>query len=492
MQKPKQFDRNLIVIGAGAAGLVSAYIAAAVKAKVTLIEAGEMGGDCLNTGCVPSKALIKCARVAQQARDAGQFGVSVGDPEIDFPAVMAHVRQSIEMIEPHDSVERYTGLGVEVLQGYAKLQDPWTVQVKMHDGSEQTLTGRAIVVATGASPVVPPLPGLDQVGYVTSETLWDRFAGLERAPERLLVLGGGAIGCELAQAFARLGVKVMLVEKASRLLPAEDEAVSEVVAEALTGDGVTVLTGTEAQRFEVSAAQGAAGKAVVKTSEGEQTLAFDQLLLALGRRPRVQGFGLEELGLLEDGRLKTDAFLRTDRQHILAAGDLVGPYQFTHMASHQAWYAAVNGLFGDLKKFRVDYSVVPRAVFVDPEVASVGITERQAQEQGVAYEVTRYDLEQLDRAIVEGSRRGFVKVLTARGKDRILGAAIVGENAAELIAEFVLAMKHGLGMNKLLGTIHVYPTMMEANRFAAGDWKRANAPKKALQLLEWFHRWRRG
>ncbi|WP_255771447.1 dihydrolipoyl dehydrogenase family protein [Microbulbifer guangxiensis] len=490
MQKPKQFDRNLIVIGAGAAGLVSAYIAAAVKAKVTLIEAGEMGGDCLNTGCVPSKALIKCARVAQLARESGQFGVRLPEPEIDFPAVMAHVRQSIETIEPHDSVERYTGLGVEVLKGYARLQDPWTVRVSLDDGSEQTLTGRAIVLATGASPIVPPLPGLDQVGYVTSETLWERFAELERAPERLLVLGGGAIGCELAQAFARLGSEVTLVEKAPRLLPAEDEEVSVAVAEALAMDGVTVLTGTEAERFEP--VQQGGGQAFVSSAGDERSLAFDQLLLALGRRPRVEGFGLEELGLVEDGRLKTDGYLRSVQPHILAAGDLVGPYQFTHMASHQAWYAAVNGLFGDLKKFRVDYSVVPRAVFVDPEVASVGLTESQAQEQGIAYEVTRYDLEGLDRAIVEGSRRGFVRVLTAKGKDRILGAAIVGENAAELIAEFVMAMKHGLGLNKLLGTIHIYPTMMEANRSAAGDWKRAHAPEAALKLLAHFHRWRRG
>lgn len=490
MQKPKQFDRNLIVIGAGAAGLVSAYIAAAVKAKVTLIEAGEMGGDCLNTGCVPSKALIKCARMAQHAREAGQFGVKLPEPEIDFPAVMAHVRQSIETIEPHDSVERYNGLGVEVLKGYGKLLDPWTVQVTLNDGSEQTLTGRAIVLATGAAPIVPPLPGLDQVGYVTSETLWDRFAKLDRAPERLLVLGGGAIGCELAQAFARLGSSVTLVEKAPRVLPAEDEAVSDAVTEALKRDGVTVLTGTEAQRFDRSTQGG--GQAIVRAPEGEQSLPFDQLLLALGRRPRVQGFGLEELGLVEDGRLKTDGYLRTEHPHILAAGDLVGPYQFTHMASHQAWYAAVNGLFGDLKKFRVDYSIVPRAVFVDPEVASVGLTERQAQEQGIAYELTCYELDELDRAIVEGNRRGFVRVLTAKGKDRILGAAIVGENAAELIAEFVMAMKHGLGLNKLLGTIHIYPTMMEANRFAAGDWKRAHAPATALKLLERFHRWRRG
>ncbi|GAA5526132.1 mercuric reductase [Microbulbifer aestuariivivens] len=493
MNRPKQFDRNLIVIGAGAAGLVSAYIAAAVKANVTLIEAGQMGGDCLNTGCIPSKALIRCARMAQQARGAARFGVGLPEPEIDLPTVMKHVRESIEAIEPNDSIERYSGLGVEVLQGYARLRDPWTVQVRMNDGSEQVLTGRAIVLATGAVPVVPPLPGLQQVSYVTSETLWGRLAQLPRVPAKLLVLGGGAIGCELAQAFCRLGASVTLVEKAPRLLPAEDEPISEVVTEALLSEGVAVLTGTEAQRFEADTARQGAGTAVVKSVQGERTLAFDLLLLALGRRPYIQDLGLQELGLVDDdGRLQTDACLRTKYPHILAAGDLVGPYRFTHMASHQAWYAAVNGLFGDLKKFSVDYSVVPRAVFVDPEVAGVGLTEVQARERGIAYELTCYELRELDRAIVDGSRSGFVRVLTAKGKDRIIGASIVGENAAEMIAELVLAMRHGLGMNKLLGTIHTYPTMMEANRFAAGAWKRANAPKKTLKLLEWFHRWRRG
>ncbi|UHQ54905.1 dihydrolipoyl dehydrogenase family protein [Microbulbifer sp. YPW16] len=490
MAKPKKFDRNLIVIGAGSAGLVSAYIAAAIKASVTLVEAGPMGGDCLNTGCVPSKALIKCARVAHGARQAADFGVKLAEPEIDFPAVMRHVRSSIESIEPHDSVERYTGLGVDVVQGRAQLVDPWTVKIRLNSGGERVLTARAIVLATGAEPLVPPLPGLDQVDYVTSETLWQRFASLERAPEKLVVLGGGAIGCELAQSFARLGSSVTLVEMAPRLLPAEDAEVSEAVEESLSTEGVRVLTGCEATGF--APLEGGGGRVMVSDRSGETGLEFDQLLLALGRRPRVTGLGLEELGLVKDGHMLTDDFLRTEIGHILAAGDLVGPYQFTHMASHQAWYAAVNGLFGDLKKFRVDYSLVPRAVFVDPEVASVGLSEHQASADGVPYTVTRYDLNDLDRAIVDGSARGFVKVLTVPGKDRILGATIVGENAGELIAEFVLAMKHGLGLNKLLGTIHIYPTMMEANRFVAGNWKRAHAPQTILGLLERFHRWRRG
>lgn len=485
MNKPAKFDRNLIVIGAGAAGLVSAYIAAAVKAKVTLIEAGEMGGDCLNTGCVPSKALIKCARVAHQVRVSEKFGVRSGAPEIDFPRVMQHVCDSIARIAPHDSVERYTGLGVEVLQGRARLQDPWTVTVALNDGGERTLTARSIILATGAEPMVPPLPGLEQLDYVTSDTLWQRLSQLDAPPRRLLVLGGGAVGCELSQAMVRLGSAVTLVEKAPRLLPAEDADVAEAVAASLRADGVEVLTGCEALGFS-------ADRARLRGAEGELLVEFDELLLALGRRARVRGLGLEELGIVENSRLRTDPFLRTNYNHILAAGDLVGPYQFTHMAAHQAWYAAVNGLFGDLKKFRVDYTLVPRAVFVDPEVASVGLSEQGAREQGISIEVTRYQLDDLDRAIVDGSDRGFVKVLTPPGKDRILGVSIVGENAAELIAEFVLAMKHGIGLNKLLGTIHIYPTMAEANKYAAGNWKRANAPTAALRWLERFHRWRRG
>ncbi|WP_444930088.1 dihydrolipoyl dehydrogenase family protein [Microbulbifer sp. SSSA002] len=490
MQKPKKFDRNLIVIGGGAAGLVTAYISAAVKAKVTLIEADKMGGDCLNTGCVPSKALIMCARQAHRARCAGAFGVVLQPPVIDFPRVMQHVRASIEAIEPNDSAERYTELGVEVLLGNAELLDPWTVKIGLNSGGEQTLTARAVVLATGAEPIVPVLPGLDRVDYLTSDTLWQRFFHLSAPPRRLLLLGGGAIGCELAQALARLGSEVVLVERFERLLPELDTEVSAAVTEALTGDGVKVLTGHEAVEFEgVPARRG--GILLAQSKAGEVRLAFDEVILALGRKAKLSGLGLENIGLLENGKLPLDRYLRTRFRHILAAGDVAGPYQFTHMASHQAWYAAVNALFGDLKKFAVDYSLVPSAIFVDPEVASVGLSETAARKQGVNYEVTRYDLEHLDRAIVDGARRGFVKVLTVPGKDKILGVSIVGENAAELIAEFILAMKHGLGLNKILATIHLYPTMSEANKFAAGNWKRAHAPAGILRCLEIFNRWRR-
>ncbi|WKD51295.1 dihydrolipoyl dehydrogenase family protein [Microbulbifer spongiae] len=491
MSKPKKFDRNLIVIGAGAAGLVSAYISAAVKAEVTLIEAGNMGGDCLNTGCVPSKALIQCARIAHWTRRADQFGICVAEPGVDFPGVMRHVRASIERIAPHDSVERYTELGVEVVQGQARLVDPWTVTIALNSGGERTLSARAIVLATGAEPIVPPLPGLENVHYLTSETLWDRCAKLDQVPRRLLLLGGGSIGCELAQAFVRLGSDVTLVEKESRLLPREDQEVSEALSRALESEGVNLLTGHEALAF-IGKPNRIGGALRLRNAEGETQVTFDEVILALGRRARTQGFGLESLGLVQGGKLEADAYLRTRYPHILAAGDVVGPYQFTHMASHQAWYAAVNGLFGDIKKFPVDYSLVPRATFIDPEVASVGLSEGMASEQGIAYEVTRYALDDLDRAIVDGAAQGFVKVLTVPGKDTILGVSIVGENAAELIAEFIIAMKHGLGLNKILSTIHTYPTMAEANKFVAGNWKRAHAPEWALRWLKLFHRWRRG
>ncbi|WP_226645450.1 dihydrolipoyl dehydrogenase family protein [Microbulbifer variabilis] len=491
MSKPKKFDRNIIVIGAGAAGLVSAYISAAVKARVTLVESGNMGGDCLNTGCVPSKALIQCARVAHSARVAKRFGVVLPEPEIDFPAVMAHVRNSIQQIEPHDSVERYNDLGVEVVRGRGRLVDPWTVNISRENGTEQTLTARAIILATGAEPAVPRFPGLEAVNYLTSETLWDRFAQLDKVPSQLLLLGGGAIGCELAQAFTRLGSKVTLIERAERLLPLEDHEVSAAVTQALESEGVRLLTAHEATAFAGNQS-GQGGAVTLRNAQGEIQVTFDEVILALGRHPRTEGLGLEELGIVQNGKCQVDDYLRTRYPHILAAGDLAGPYQFTHTAAHQAWYAAVNGLFGDIKKFAVDYSLIPSAIFIDPQVASVGLTEHQAIAQGVAYEVTHYGIDDLDRAIVDGAATGFVKVLTAPGRDKILGVCIVGENAAELIAEFVFAMKQGFGLNKILSTIHIYPTMAEANKYVAGNWKRAHAPKNLLRWLEKFHRWRRG
>jgi pyruvate/2-oxoglutarate dehydrogenase complex dihydrolipoamide dehydrogenase (E3) component/uncharacterized membrane protein YdjX (TVP38/TMEM64 family) len=491
--RPKTFDRNLIVIGGGAAGLVSAYIAAAVKAKVTLIEAHKMGGDCLNYGCVPSKALIKSAKLAHQMRHGAQYGLSDTAPSFSFKAVMQRVHDVIKAIEPHDSVERYTGLGVEVLQGYGKLVNPWTVEVTLNNGQVQRLTARSIVIAAGARPMVPPLPGLDDVGYVTSDTLWDEFAKLDDIPKRIVVLGGGPIGCELSQSFARLGAQVTQVEMGERIMVREDEEVSALARDALQADGVKVLTGHKALRCE----RRGEDKILVTSAQGQEVeIVFDALVCAVGRVARLQGYGLEDIGVPTHRTVDTNEYLQTLYPNIYAAGDVAGPYQFTHTAAHQAWYAAVNALFGDFKSFKVDYRVIPWATFIDPEVARVGLNEQEAQEKNIPYEVTKYGIDDLDRAICDegpySEAHGFVKVLTVPGKDRILGVTIVGAHAADLLAEYVLAMKHGLGFNKILGTIHTYPTMAEANKYAAGEWKRAHAPQKLLAWVKKYHDWRRG
>ncbi|MBB1278984.1 FAD-dependent oxidoreductase [Pseudoalteromonas sp. SR41-1] len=487
--KPKKFDRNMIVIGAGAGGLVTSYIAAAVKAKVTLIEAGEMGGDCLNYGCVPSKAVIKSAKIAEQIRHGENYGLENATPQFSFKKVMARVHKVIADVAPHDSVERYTDLGVDVVKGYGKLIDPWTVEIKLNDGGTQTLTARTIVIATGARPFVPPLPGIEETGYVTSDTLWNKFAELDEAPKKLVVLGGGPIGSELAQSFARLGSSVTQIEMAERIMIKEDLEVSTFAHEALTESGVNILTSHQALRCE---ARDGKKYIVVKHNDKEIDIEYDELLCAVGRSARLKGYGLEELGIETNRTVVTNEYLETLYPNIFAAGDIVGPYQFTHVAAHQGWYAAVNGLFGHLKKFKVDYRVIPWTTFIDPEVARVGLNEQDAKVKGIDYEITRFVFEELDRAITDSATKGFIKVITPKGKDKILGVTVVSEHAGDLIAEFVLAMKHGLGLNKILGTIHSYPTWAEGNKYAAGEWKRAHAPEKVLNLLEKYHTWRRG
>lgn len=481
-RKPDRFDRNLVVIGAGSGGLVSAYIAAAVKARVTLIEKHRMGGDCLNTGCVPSKALIRSARFLEQTRRAKDYGFQSAEAAFDFAQVMERVQRVVKAVEPHDSVERYTGLGVDVIQGEAMIKSPYEVEV-----NGQTLTTRNIIVATGARPFVPPIPGLDQIPYLTSDDLWT----LRDLPKRLLVLGGGPIGCELAQCFARFGSQVTIVEMAPRLMIREDEDVAELVTTRFRDEGIEILAGHTAKSFEV-----VDGEKHLKAEYQGSTVSipFDQVLVAVGRAANTSGFGLEELGVRISERRTVEAneFLQTNFPNIYVCGDVTGPYQFTHTAAHQAWYAAVNALFGSFRRFKVDYSVIPFATFTDPEVGRVGLNEMEAKARGVAYEVTSYGLDDLDRAIADGEAYGFVKVLTVPGKDKILGATIVGEHAGDLIAEFVTAMRHGLGLNKILGTIHIYPTWSEANKFAAGNWKRAHAPEKLLQWVERYHAWRRG
>ena len=484
--RPAKFDRNLVVIGAGSAGLVSAYIAAAVKAKVTLVEKHRMGGDCLNTGCVPSKALIKTARVLSTIRRAKEFGLQSATAQFDFAQVMERVQRVIKQIEPHDSIERYEGLGVECLQGEAMIASPWTVNVKCQDGTVRTLTTRSIIIAAGGRPFVPPIPGIEQTGYYTSDTLWD----LRELPARLVVLGGGPIGCELAQAFQRLGAQVTQVEMLPRLLMREDPEVAAMVEQRFRAEGVDLRLAHKAKAFRVEEGR----KVLICEHAGrELAIEFDAVLVAVGRVANTTGYGLEALGIpvTKARTVEVNEYLQTKYPNIYACGDVAGPYQFTHTAAHQAWYAAVNAL-QPLRRYRADYSVIPWATFTDPEVARVGLNETEAKEKGVAYEVATYGIDELDRAIADEEAHGVVKVLTVPGKDRILGVTIAGEHAGDLIAEFVAAMRHGIGLNKVLGTIHIYPTMAEANKYAAGVWKKAHVPHRLLAYAERFHAWRRG
>ncbi|HIF9196556.1 TPA: dihydrolipoyl dehydrogenase [Photobacterium damselae] len=486
-QKPTSFDQNMVVIGAGSGGLVSAYIAAAVKAEVTLIEKHKMGGDCLNTGCVPSKALIRAAHNMAEIQRAAEFGVSTGPIAVDFKQVMTRVQKVISKIEPHDSIERYRSLGVNCITGEAIIRSPWEVEV---DG--KIITTKNIVIATGARPLVPNIPGLQSVNYLTSDTVWS----LQEQPQKLLVLGGGPIGCELAQSFARLGTNVTLVEMAPQLLIREDSDAAKLVQDSLIADGVEIKLEHKAMRFEsiVDANGKTMGKVYLDFHNEQQvTVEFDAVLLALGRVANVQGFGLEELGITTTARgtVEVNDYLQTQYPNIYAVGDVVGPYQLTHAASHQAWYAAVNGLFGQFKRFKADYSVMPAATYTSPEVARVGLNEKEATAQGIEFDVVTYGIDDLDRAITDGEDHGFIKVITPKGKDTILGATIVGANAGDLLAEFTLAMRHNLGLNKILATVHPYPTMSEAVKYTAGVWKRNNAPEKLLEWVAKYHRWMR-
>ena len=484
--RPARFDRNLIVIGAGSAGLVTAYIAAAVKAKVTLIEKHKMGGDCLNTGCVPSKALIRSAKFVSHVKRAHELGIKSASATFDFAEVMERVQRVVRTVEPHDSAARYTGLGVECIAGEAKITTPWAVEVKTASGT-QTLTARAIVIAAGARPFVPPIAGIEEAGYYTSDNIWS----LRALPRRLVVLGGGPIGSELTQCFARFGSQVTQVEMLPRILMREDAEISDRVMQRFRAEGVNVLVNHKARRFILEAGE----KVLICEHEGEEVrVPFDALLCAVGRVANTSGYGLEELGipLAQTRTIETNEYLQTLYPNIYACGDVAGPYQFTHTAAHQAWYASVNALFGDLRKFRADYSVIPWATFTDPEVARVGLNETEAREKGIAYEVSVFDLAELDRAIADEEAHGLVKVLTVPGADKILGCTIVGAHAGDLIAEYVAAMRHGFGLNKILGTIHIYPTLAEANKYAAGVWKRNHAPQKLLAWAEKFHAWRRG
>ncbi len=491
--RPDAYDRNLVVIGAGSAGLVSSLIAAAVKAKVTLIEGHKMGGDCLNYGCVPSKALIKSAKLVHTARHSRHYGIAQMQTQFEFADVMDRVSRVVKAIEPHDSVERYEGMGVDVVLGQARIVTPWEVEVAIHGadgqatGETRRLRTRSIIIATGAQPLVPPIPGIDEVGYLTSDTVWS----LRERPDRLLVLGGGPIGCELSQAFHRLGCSVIQVEMAPRIMGREDPDIADRVLDQFRSEGIDVRVNHKAVRFELR--EGRRFLIAERTdAAGEQVeIEFDQMLCALGRSARVKGYGLEDLEIPLSSRrtVAVNDFLQTNYPNIYAAGDVAGPYQFTHTAAHMAWFASVNALFGRFRKFKVDYSVIPWATFTEPEVARVGLNETDAKAQNIPYEVTCYGIDDLDRAIADEVAHGVVKVLTVPGKDTILGATIVGEHAGDLIAEYVTAMKYKLGLKKIMGTIHIYPTLAESNKYAASEWQKAHKPEKLLEWVGRFHAW---
>lgn len=491
LKKPNKFDYNVIVIGAGSAGLVTSLIAATLKAKVALIEKNKMGGDCLNTGCVPSKALIRTAKMLSYAKRAKDFGLQEMNAKFDFAEVMERIQSVIKKIEPHDSVERYTSLGVECIQGEAEILSPWHIKV-----NNSTITCKAMVISTGASPIVPPIKGIEKITPLTSENLWD----LRTQPKKMVVLGGGPIGCELAQSFQRLGTEVTLVEMNNRIMPREDEDVSEAVTEKLRSEGMNLLTNHKAIEIKTEGKN----KTLITEQDGIKTeIEFDEILVAVGRRANTKGFGLENLNieLAPNGTILHNEFLATNHPNVYVCGDVAGPFQFTHTASHQAYYASVNALFAPFNKWlpgslgkhaKVDYSVIPWATYTDPEVATVGLTETSAKEKNIAYEVTKYGIDDLDRAIADSEDHGFVKVLTKPGTDKIIGATVVGNHASDLIGEFIAAMKHGFGLNGIMGTIHIYPTMLEANKFAAGEWKKARKPEGLLEKLKKFHAWRRG
>jgi pyruvate/2-oxoglutarate dehydrogenase complex dihydrolipoamide dehydrogenase (E3) component/uncharacterized membrane protein YdjX (TVP38/TMEM64 family) len=484
-KKPTSFDRNVVVIGAGSAGLVTSYIAAAVKAKVSLVERHKMGGDCLNTGCVPSKALIRSAKLLNHISRAREFGIAKASADWDFAEVMERVSKVVDAIEPHDSVERYTGLGVDCIAGTARITSPWHVEITREDGSKQTLTTKNIVIATGARPFVPPIPGLAEVNPLTSDNVWN----IRKLPKRLVVLGGGPIGSELTQCFARFGAQVTQVEMAPRIMGREDPEVSAIVKKKFEDEGVTVLTNHKAKQVVVESGE---KFLIVEHNGADKKIPFDEIFCAVGRVANLTGFGLEELGIPAKRVVETNEYLETIYPNIFACGDVAGPFQFTHTASHMAWYCAVNALFGKFKKFKVDYSVVPWATFTDPEVARVGLNEMEAKEKGIAFDVHVYGIDDLDRAIADGEAHGFVKVITPKGSDKILGATIVGEHAGDLLVEFVAAMKHGFGLEGILATIHTYPTLGEANKFAAGVYKRSTATVGKLAVGKALNDWTRG
>ena len=468
-------EDHLIVIGGGSGGLVCAAGAAGLGAKVALIEKHKMGGDCLNTGCVPSKAIIRSAKIIHDTQTAERFGLKAHNFDIKLDSVLASVREVQEKIAPHDSVERFTSLGVDVHLGEYRFISPHQIS-----NGKETLKAKRFCIATGASPFVPPIPGLDKIPSLTSDNVWQ----LKELPKNLIVLGGGPIGAELAQTFARLGSHVTVVEMADRLLIREDSEVSELVKKRFEAEGLTVLLKTKAEQID--------GSLIVSDPNGQKgKIEFDQILVAVGRAPNVNGLGLEKAGVQYDKKgIKTDATLRTSAKHIYACGDVVGPYQFTHTADFQARLILRNALFPG--KSKIDYRVVPWCTFTEPEVARVGLNESEAKQNKVAHDVYQYALSDLDRAVCDREAEGFIKVLTEKGTDQILGVTLVGSHAGDLLHELALAMHQKIGLKKVASMIHVYPTLAEVSKRIADSYQRTRLTGNTKKWLKRYLDWRFG
>ncbi len=481
---------NVVVIGAGTAGLVTAAGTAGLGGRVALVEANKMGGDCLNFGCVPSKALIRTARVAALMRHADLYALDPVRPAVDYGRVARRVKGLRARIEPHDSVERFEGLGVDVFLGRAALESAHTVRV-----GDTLLRSRHIVLATGGRAAIPEIPGLKEAGYETNETLFER----ETPPGRLLVMGGGPIGCELAQAMARLGAQVTVVDRGAQLLHREDADVAALLKTQLQKDGVRLLLRGRVE--SVVPGRGTAHRVLVRQEEKPGTPAIsveveaDTILIAAGRVPNVEGLGLDRAGVSCTPRgITVNAYLQASRRNIYAAGDVCGGHQFTHFAEYQARVVVRNILLAPLLglgRARADDRVVPWTTFTEPEVARVGLNEKDAAQAGVSCDVHRFDYADLDRAILESDDTGFVKVLTPRGRGTLLGATVTGSGAGELIHELALAMKQGAGLAALSSMIHVYPTLSQAVQRTGDAFMRTRLTPRARAIFSRLYAWQR-
>ncbi len=470
---------NLVVIGGGTAGLVTAMGAATVGARVALVENYLMGGDCLNYGCVPSKALIRSSRVVADIRNAPEFGIRVaGEPEVDFPAVMERMRRLRAGISHHDSVERFRSFGVDVFLGTGRFDGPDVVDV---DGT--ALRFRKAVIATGTSPMVPDIEGLKEAGYLTNETVFS----LTELPRSLLIVGGGPIGCELAQTFARFGSDVTIVEKSAQLLPREDREAAEILAAAFEQEGIHSLFRADISRVTIENGR----KAVQLTSDrGEETIVVDEILVGAGRVPNVDRLDLESAGVGYDRRgVQVNDYLQTTNRRIYAAGDVGFPYKFTHMAEATARIVIQNALFLRSRKWRS--LIVPWVTYTDPEIAHVGLYEKDANEQGIATDTYIQQFSEVDRAILDGETEGFIKVHTKKGKDTIVGATIVARHAGEMISEITTAMYAGKGLKTLANVIHPYPTQALGLKQVAGQVYAGMLTDRRKRLLERFFAFKR-